>query len=166
MTGLSDDRSRGAVSGIAGGGNRRAMEWVRRGFWLLLALSWAVAVWYMWDAVTTVPSAERLQETRLVEIPGPRRFFAAAAFSAMELAVVLALLWPWRPSYYASRLAVGALAVLTWFVMTTPLDLSRMDWVHRRWLAFLVLAQVVALVAVLVHRAVGAAIEWRRERSS
>lgn len=134
----------------------RLEEWARRGFWLLLAVSWVIAVWYMWDAMSAIPSAERLEQTRLAEIPGPRRFFTAAAFSAMELAVVLAVLWPWRTELYASRLAVTALAIVTWFVSTTPLDLSRMDWVHRRWLAFLALAVVAALAILLVYRAVRA----------
>ena len=35
----------------------RLEEWARRGFWLLLAASWVIAVWYMWDAMSTVPSA-------------------------------------------------------------------------------------------------------------
>ena len=139
-----------------------AVEWVRRGFWLLLVASWMVAVAYMWDAVTTIPSAERLQETRLVEIPGPRRLFTAVAFSALELAVVLAALWPWRPRYYATRLAVTALSVTAWFVSTTPLDLSRMDWVHRRWMAFLVLAQVMALGVLLAYRGMRALAERLR----
>ncbi|MDX1674378.1 MAG: hypothetical protein R3314_06180 [Longimicrobiales bacterium] len=143
------------------GSPARAEEWTRRAFWILLIASWVVAVWYMWDAMTTIPSAERLQESRMAEIPGPRRFFAAMAFSGMELAVVLAALWPWRPAYYASRLAVTALGVLTWFIMTTPMDLSRMDWVHRRWLAFLALAQVAALVTVLVYRGIRAVIRGR-----
>lgn len=142
----------------------RLSKWARRGFWLLLIASWAVAVWYMWQAMSTVPSAARLQETRLVEIPGPRRFFTATAFSAMELAVVLAVLWPWRTEYYASRLAIAALAIVTWFVSTTPLDLSRMDWVHRRWLAFLALATLVALAILLLHRAVRAVLERRDSR--
>lgn len=134
----------------------RWVEWGRRAFWVLLLVSWVVAVVYMWKAMSTIPSAQRLQQTRLVEIPGPRRLFAAAAFSFMELAVVMAALWPWRPAYYGSRLAITTLAVLTWFIMTTPMDLSRMDWVHRRWLAWLVLAQAVALVGLLVYRWVGA----------
>lgn len=132
----------------------RRVEWVRIGFWLLLLVSWVVAVVYMWEAVSTIPSAERLEQTRLVEIPGPRRFLAAAAFSLMELTVVLAALWPWRPAYYGTRLAITTLGVLTWFIMTTPMDLSRMDWVHRRWLAWLVLAQAVALLVLAVFRLV------------
>lgn len=133
---------------------QRRVEWLRRGFWLLLLVSWVVAVVYMWEAMSTVPSAERLQQTRLVEIPGPRRFFSAATFSLMELGVVLAALWPWRTAYYATRLAITALGVVTWFIITTPMDLSRMDWIHRRWLAWLVLAQLAALVVLLAHRLV------------
>lgn len=140
--------------GRTAGDPLRRVEWVRRGFWLLLVVSWVVAVVYMWEAMSTIPSAERLQQTRLVEIPGPRRFFSAAAFSLMELAVVLAALWPWRAAYYGTRLAITTLAVLTWFVMTTPMGLSRMDWVHRRWLAWLVVAQAIALVALAGHRLV------------
>jgi hypothetical protein len=132
----------------------RRVERFRTVFWLLLLGSWVLAVVYMWEAMSTIPSAERLEQTRLVEIPGPRRFFSAATFSLMELTVVLAALWPWRPAYYGTRLAITSLAVLTWFIMTTPMDLSRMDWVHRRWLAWLVLAQVVALVVLLIHRLV------------
>ncbi len=132
-------------------------RWERRArvaFWAALAISWAVAVWYMWEAMSTVPSAERLQESRLVAIPTPRTFMTAVVFSAMELAVVLAVLWPWRPAYYASRLALASLAVLTWFLMTVPtsMQLSRMDWVHRRWLAFLALAPLVGLLAVGTYR--------------
>jgi hypothetical protein len=125
---------------------------IRFAFWMTLAVSWAVAVWYMWDAVTTVPSPERLQESRLVAIPTPRTFVTAVVFSAMELAVVLALLWPGRPSYYASRLALTSLSVFTWFLMTTPMGLSRMDWVHRRWLAFQFLAPAFALGVLLTYR--------------
>lgn len=122
--------------------------------WALLVLSWVVAVAYMWDALTTLPSAERLEESKVVGIPTPRLFLTAAIFSAMELALVLALLWPWRSEYYASRLAVTALALVTWFITTTPMDLSRMDWVHRRWLAALILLTLLALVVLLAYRLV------------
>ena len=121
-------------------------------FWSLLALSWVVAVALMWDAMTTVPSAERLEESKLVVIPTPRTFFTAAIFSAMELAIVLAALWPWRSELYATRLAGTSLALVTWFIMTTPMDLSRMDWVHRRWLAFMTAATLAGLVLLLLYR--------------
>lgn len=125
---------------------------VRIGFWGLLVVGWCVAVYQMWEAMTTIPSAERLATSRMVVIPTPRTFFAAVAFSAMELAIVLAALWPWRPAYYASRLAITALVMFTWFVVTTPMQLSRMDWVHRVWLALTILALLVAFVAVLASR--------------
>jgi hypothetical protein len=130
----------------------RIERYVRIGFWLLLLVSWIIAVTGMWDALTTVPSAERLEESRMVVIPGPRTFFAAAIFSAMELAVVLAALWPWRPRFYASRLALTALAIVTWFLMTVPMDVSRMDWVHRVWIAFLAVAVTAALLVLLLYR--------------
>lgn len=123
-------------------------------FCALLALSWVVAVAYIWDALMTLPPAERVEESTVVGIPTPRMFLTAAIFSAMELALVLALLWPWRPEYYASRLAVTALALVTWFVTTTSTDLSRVDWVHRRWLAGMILLTLLALVTLLAYRLV------------
>jgi hypothetical protein len=124
----------------------------RVGFWLLLLVSWAVMVGAMWDALTTIPDAERLEETRMAVIPTPRTFFAAAAFSALELGLVLALLWPWRAGYFPVRLAAAALGVTTWFVITIPMGMSQMDWVHRRWLFFLIVATSAALVLVLTYR--------------
>lgn len=120
--------------------------------WVLLIGLWIGAVYFMWDAMTTVPSADRLEETRLAAIPTPRTFFAAVAFSAMELALVLAAAWPWRPELYASRLALGALIMVTWFVSTVPMELSGMDRVHRQWLALTILTLVAAVVVVLSYR--------------
>jgi hypothetical protein len=106
----------------------------------------------MWDALTTMPSAERLGQTRMAAIPTPRTFITAATFSAMELMVVLVALWPgWTP-LYATRMAVVVLGLVTWFVMTTPMDLNRMDWVHRRWLAFTILLILGTLVIQLAYR--------------
>jgi hypothetical protein len=136
---------------------------LRIALWAVLAVSWVVAVAYMWDAMTMVPSAERLEESKVVGIPTPRTFFTSAIFSGMELAVVLAALWPWRPEFYATRLGITGLGLVTWFIMTTPMDLSRMDWVHRRWLAFMVLAIVVALVALAIQK-VGRRLIGRGER--
>jgi hypothetical protein len=124
----------------------------RIGFWSLLVVGWAVMVGFMWDALTMVPSAERLEESRMAVIPTPRTFFTAVIFSALELAVVLAALWPWRPGFYATRLGVTALALTTWFVITIPMGLSRMDWVHRRWLVVMVIAVSAALVITLGYR--------------
>jgi hypothetical protein len=131
---------------------RRLELWARMALCAVLVGSWAVMVAYMWDALTTVPGADRLDVSRMLVIPTSRTFFAATAFSALELAVVLAVLWPWRPSYYAARLAVAILALATWFTITTPLGVSRMDWVHRRWLFFLILATGSALAVNLAYQ--------------
>jgi hypothetical protein len=115
----------------------------------------------MWDALTTFPSPERLEETRMAVIPTSRTFFAAMVFSALELAVVLAALWPWRPAYYTARLGAATLGLFTWFVMTIPMGLSTMDWVHRRWLFFMILAVGGAFLINLLYR-LGA--RWRAGR--
>lgn len=128
-------------------------ERARIGFWFVLALSWVVAVAYMWEAMNTIPTAERLEASRVVGIPTPRTFVAAAIFSAMEAAVVLAALWPWRADHYATRMGVTALALVTWFIMTTPMDLSRLDGVHRRWLAFQGAVVILGFVTLLAYRA-------------
>lgn len=141
-----------AVPGVVEREETRLERTARIAFWALLALSWLVAVAFMWEAMSRVPSAERLEESKLVVIPTPQTFLTAAIFSGMELAIVLAALWPWKPDFYASRLGVTALTLVTWFIMTTPMDLSRMDWIHRRWLAFLIVASLVALLALLLYR--------------
>jgi hypothetical protein len=121
--------------------------------WLALVVAWMVMVAYMWDAVTTIPSADRLAESHLIVIPGARSLVTAVTVSAIELVVVLAVLWPGRGAFWATRLAATAVGLVTWFIATTPLrDLSRMDWVHRRWLAFMVLAMAVSLVVTLMFR--------------
>ena len=120
--------------------------------WVVLVASWIAMVAYMWEVSATIPAGERLQESRIAVVPTPRTFYTAVVFSAMELGLVLAALWPWRPTLYASRLAVSGLALVTWFVMTTPMSLNRMDGVHRRWLAFMILAVALALITLLAYR--------------
>ena len=140
----------------------RAERLLRVGFWVGLAATWLIAVWYMWEAMATLPSSVRLETTRQVAIPTLRTFYAAAIFSALELALVMAVLWPWRPEYYATRLTVAVLALATWFVITTPMDLSRMDWVHRVWLISTASLCLAALLALLLYRA----IRWSRSRNT
>lgn len=145
------DPASGRTASPAAEGTRTAM-WARTGFWLLLIVSWAVMVAYMWEALTTLPSAARLEEGRMAVIPTPRAFAAAAIFSALELGVVLAALWPWWPAYYPARLGLTAMALVTWFIITIPMGLNQMDWVHRRWLGFMILATTIALVVELAYR--------------
>lgn len=130
----------------------RIATWARTVFWLLLIVSWVAMVAYMWEALTTLPSAARLEESRMAVIPTPRTFAAAVIFSALELGVVLAALWPWWPAYYSARLGLTAMALVTWFLITIPVGLSQMDWVHRRWLGFMIAATTTALVVDLAYR--------------
>ncbi len=141
-----------AAPGVVERAETRFERVARIAFWALLVLSWIAAVAFMWEAMSRVPSAERLEESKLVAIPTLQVFLTAAVFSGMELAMVLAALWPWKADFYASRLGVTALALVTWFIMTTPMDLSRMDWIHRRWLAFLIVASLTALLTLLLYR--------------
>lgn len=131
----------------------RAEQRARVTFWVALVAVWIVAAWYMFDAAATVPSADRLAQDRMVEIPTPSGYIAAVIMSGLELALVLAILWPWRPELYASRLAFAALALITWFIMTTQIDVSRMDWIHRRWLASTILLQLLGIAVLLLYRA-------------
>jgi hypothetical protein len=73
--------------------------------------------------------------------------------SAAELCAVLVLTWP-RARGYATRLAVAALGLLAWFLYSTPMSVSRMEWLHRRWLAFGVLLLLAALALDLLLRLV------------
>ena len=126
----------------------------RLAVWALLVAGWLIAVWFMWDALTTLPSSERLETSRLVAIPTLRTFWAAALFSGLELAILLALLWPWRPELYATRVALALLGLVTWFIITTPLDITRMDWVHRRWMAATAAVLAATLVLLLSARGI------------
>jgi hypothetical protein len=118
------------------------MQW-RLVLWTLFILGWLAMLLHLWSAFATFPSAERLEQSRLVAIPTLRTVALLAGRSMLELAAVLALLWPWRARAYLARILVAAVLLATWFVLTTPLSLSAATWVHRRWLA----AMVVALLA-------------------
>ena len=100
-----------------------------------MLLSWLVLVPMLWTAFSTVPSAERLAQSRMVRIPTLQTVGLLVLRTAAEAGVLLALLAPWRPRFYLSRLWIAAFGVVAWFIGTTPLGLTRMSWIHRRWLA-------------------------------
>ncbi len=122
-----------------------------------LVLSWLASVPYMWKSVTTVPSAERLQEmqSRIMHVPTPATFLRTTGQSFVELAVVAALLWPWWRRFRLARLAVAFLGLAVWAVVTVPLELTELEWVHHRWLvgadALVLVALVVSVVASAVR---------------
>lgn len=128
---------------------------VRWGFWASLGLSWLVMLPLVWAAFSTLPSSERLARPRMVEIPTLRSVTFMVLGSAVELAVVLTLLFPGRPRRYLSRLWVAAVGIWIWFFASAPLDLAKVEWVHRRWLALVGAALLLAAGIVTLARFVG-----------
>lgn len=95
---------------------------------------------YMWTAFATLPSAERLGHSRMMPIPTLQTWALLALRSGLELGALLLLLLPRWPRYFALRMIAAALLLAGWFLATTPLTLSAMHWVHRRWLAAMAVA--------------------------
>jgi hypothetical protein len=120
----------------------RGSVW-RFAVWFGLLIGWLVMVPLLWSAFASLPSEARLQQTRMAAIPTLGTFFTTLTVSVLELCVLLALLWPWRARRYGTRLALAAAAAFTWFLLTTPLSITRLQWIHRRWL----FAVIVVLVA-------------------
>ena len=121
--------------------------------WIALILSWLVMLLYAWSAFATFPSAERLERSHMTSIPTLATVGWLVVRSALEMSVLLALLWPWSRRLYALRTATAALLLPVYFLMTAPLTLTMVEWVHRRWLAGVELA----LIAVLIGSAIAAA---------
>lgn len=136
-----------------GGRADHGFRW-RLALWALLILAWLVTLLYMWSAFATFPSAERLEQSRPVPIPTLGTAALLVLRSAAELGALLALLWPWWRRWYPGRALLAAAAAGGWFLFTTPLSLSAMSWVHRRWLA------AMAVVALAAFLASGAARAW------
>jgi hypothetical protein len=131
------------------------MYW-RLAVWLALVVGWLVMLLHLWTAFATFPSPERLEQARLVPIPTLQTVALLVARSAVELGAVLALLWPWRGRGWTLRALVAAVLVAGWFLATTPLSVSAVVWVHRRWLAAmaagLLLTACAAVVAAAARR--------------
>lgn len=125
---------------------------LRFGLVALLVVGWALAVWLMWGALDTGASDPRLEAAPLAT-PTMRTFYAAALFSALELALIVAILWPGRAEYYAGRLGVCVLALATWLVITPGSDAIGMDRVHRQWLTTMIVLLAGALLGTLLYRA-------------
>jgi hypothetical protein len=50
--------------------------------------------------------------------------------------------------HVAAAIGFGA-----WFIASTPLTISAMSWVHRRWLAAMILVLLLAFVTAAMARA-------------
>ncbi|HSJ10007.1 MAG TPA: hypothetical protein VK928_08835 [Longimicrobiales bacterium] len=121
--------------------------------WSALLLTWPVMLWFAWDAFTTVPSAERLEQSRMAPIPSLRGVLLLLGRSALELCAVLALAVP-RERAWVRRMLAAAAALLLYFILTTPLSVSTVSWVHRRWLAALIVMSLAAAALALAGRLV------------
>jgi hypothetical protein len=124
----------------------------RLALWAALVLGWLIMLLYMWSAFSTFPTAERLEHSRMMPIPSLRTLGLFMIRSGLELGAVLALLWPWQARAFLVRMVTAALLLATWFFVTTPLTLSMMHWVHRRWLAAMVVGLLLCAVAALPVR--------------
>jgi hypothetical protein len=117
-----------------------------------LAVSWLVMLLYAWSAFSSLPSPERLEISRMARLPTFTTMTRLAGRSAAELAVMIALAWP-VPRRYVPRLLAAVLALPVWFILTVPLTLTVVEWVHRRWLAAAWIGLLLALIASLCCRA-------------
>ena len=122
----------------------------------MLVASWLVLLPLLWNAFSTLPTAERLEQSHMARIPTLQALGLIVARSAAELAAVLALTWP-AARLFASRLALAALGLAVWFLYSMPLGLSRMEWLHRRWLALLVVLLLAGALVELAMRGVARA---------
>ena len=112
------------------------MKW-RRALVVLVAASWLITVPLMWRAFSTLPSAERLERSHMVQIPTLQTLLLQVGISFLEMAVVVAVLWPGYARAWLLRLWFAALGTTFYFLLTPPLGLTTLQWVHRRWLAAL-----------------------------
>ncbi len=142
-----------ATTPAAGSAPRRRPRW-RLLLLAALVVSWLVSVPYMWKSVTTVPSAARLQamQSRIMHVPSPTTFLKTTGQSFVELAVVLALLWPWWCRFWLARLVLAFLGLAVWAVITMPLELTELEWVHHRWLVGADLLLLIGIVTTIVAR--------------
>jgi len=141
-----------------GGPDGRAARWGRGALVLALALAWAIAVPFMWKAVTTVPSAARLQEmqAKILHVPTPGTFLRTTAQSFAELAALAALLWPGWRRFWLARLALAFLLLAAWAVYTMPLEQTELEWVHHRWMVGADLLLLAAFATTVIARLAGA----------
>lgn len=123
----------------------RAAGFIRRGLPLIIAASWIVLVILMWRAYHTLPTAEELADARRVRPPLPMDLYTHIGMSFGEMLVMVLLAWP-RERYFLLRVILAAIALIIWFFATVTMDLNTMEWLHRRWIAFVVLLLLLTAV--------------------
>ena len=126
-----------------------------------LVISWLIMMAYAWSAFSTLPTPERLETSRMSRIPTLGTLGWLGARSALELTALTGLAWP-APRLYATRLCLALIVLAGWFFATVPLTLTGVAWVHRRWLAAVWLAFLLALIITVAGRAFTSATQRRR----
>ena len=124
----------------------RITVWYRWALAGIVAGSWVVLAVMMWRAFHTLPSAEQLADAREVRPPLPADLLLNMGKSLVVAVLLIGVLWPGRGRYYLLRAGIAFLALVAWFLMTVPLSLNNMEWLHRRWLAFMVVLQLFTLL--------------------
>lgn len=127
------------------------MGLVRRLVLAVLVLSWLAMIGLMVKEYGTVPSAEQLADDRHVRPPLPADLTRNILTSALELAAIAALLWPWWRRFYTRRALAAFVVLCIWFVYSAPMSLNRMELQHRRWLALAVLLALAAAFSSAIH---------------
>lgn len=118
----------------------RIQYWFRVALVLLAGVSWVALIVMMWQEYHTLPTAAELADERHVRPPLPFDLYKNIGTSVVEVLFITILLWPGWTRRFILR-AIAAVAVLVvWFFATVPMDLNQMEWLHRRWLALMVVA--------------------------
>lgn len=124
----------------------RAATIYRHALVIGIAASWVVLVVLMWAAFRRLPSAEELADARHVRPPLPADFIINVAESGGVTALLIAILWPRTAWRYILRTCIALVVLATWFLMSVPLDLNNMEWLHRRWLALMIVLLLFTLL--------------------
>jgi hypothetical protein len=114
---------------------------------LVIFISWLTLVVLMWRAFRTLPTAAELADARHIRPPLPADFIRNLLTSTAEMVVLVVILWPRWVRQYILRVALALAMLVAWFFATVPLDLNTMEWLHRRWLALLVVLLLVILLS-------------------
>lgn len=120
-----------------------------------LVLSWIVMLILMRSEFWTLPAPEAVQRERMVRPPTMDSLLTRAGRSAVELLLLTLLLLPGRA--YAVRLALTTVGLILYYVLTTPMAITSVEQVHRRWLAAVAVVLLVATILTL-SRAVARAL--------
>lgn len=118
-------------------------RWAALGF---VAASWAILAVLMWRAFHTLPSAEALADARQVRPPLPADLLLNLGESLAVAILLAGVLWPSRARRYILRVGIALIALVAWFIMSVPLDLNTMEWLHRRWLALMTVMLLLTLL--------------------